>query len=107
MELGLALGRVGHEIAGQQCDRQLAGPVRHRIPLAAACFGGATVLGYYGLAWVYWLVRRASGRLADFGKLRYAVTAFLFMTMLSLPIKMALRLVLSVKYVWVTPWFNI
>jgi len=76
-------------------------------PLAASCFGGATVLGYYGLAWVYWLVRRASGRLADFGKLRYAVTAFLFMTMLSLPIKMALRLVLSVKYVWVTPWFNI
>jgi len=27
--------------------------------------------------------------------------------MISLPIKMLLRLTLTIKYVWVTPWFNI
>jgi len=27
--------------------------------------------------------------------------------MLSLPVKMILRLVFRVKYVWVTPWFTV
>lgn len=76
-------------------------------PVAASIFGGATVLVYYGLAWVYWRIKLSAGRTAAKGKVRYAVTAFLFMTMLALPVKMALRLAFSVKYVWVTPWFNI
>lgn len=76
-------------------------------PAIASLFGGATVLGYYGVAWVYWYVRRASRRIANLGKARYAIAAFLFMTMLALPIKMALRLAFSVKYIWVTQWFNI
>jgi hypothetical protein len=31
----------------------------------------------------------------------------LLVLMVSLPVKMALRLLLRIKYVWVTPWFNI
>jgi hypothetical protein len=28
-------------------------------------------------------------------------------TMLALPVKILLRLVFRIKYVWVTPWFNV
>ena len=28
-------------------------------------------------------------------------------TMLALPVKMILRLVFRIKYIWVTPWFNV
>jgi hypothetical protein len=27
--------------------------------------------------------------------------------MIALPLKMALRLALNIKYVWITPWFNV
>ena len=30
-----------------------------------------------------------------------------FILMLSLPVKILLRLLLRIKYVWVTPWFSI
>jgi len=78
-----------------------------RSPAAASIFGGATIIGYYGTAWIYWGLRRRSQEIVDLGKVRYAIAAFLFLTMLALPIKMALRLAFSVKYVWITPWFNI
>jgi hypothetical protein len=29
------------------------------------------------------------------------------LTMVALPIKMLLRLSLHIKYVWITPWFNV
>ncbi len=76
-------------------------------PLAASIFGGACVFAYYGLAVVYWFLKRRTRRFVNLGKVRYAITAFLLMTMIALPIKMILRLVFSVNYVWVTPWFNI
>ena len=41
------------------------------------------------------------------GTVRFAITAFLFVTMLSLPLKMFLRLAFNVKYILVTPWINI
>lgn len=41
------------------------------------------------------------------GFVRFAVTAGLVAIMMSLPIKMVLRWTLNVKYIWVTPWFNI
>ena len=28
-------------------------------------------------------------------------------TMLALPIKIAIRLLFHIKYVWITPWFNV
>ena len=38
---------------------------------------------------------------------RFGVKAFLFLTMMLLPLKMILRLAFNIKYVWVTPWFNL
>jgi hypothetical protein len=36
------------------------------------------------------------------------VTMYTFLIlMLSLPIKIVLRLVFTIKYIWVTPWFSI
>jgi hypothetical protein len=39
--------------------------------------------------------------------LQIVTTELLLVLMLSLPVKMILRLVFRVKYVWVTPWFSI
>ncbi|MBZ5515307.1 MAG: cytochrome C [Acidobacteriia bacterium] len=39
--------------------------------------------------------------------LQYATMQFFLIVMLALPIKILLRLVFRIKYVWVTPWFNI
>lgn len=41
------------------------------------------------------------------GMLRFQITAMLFAAMCALPVKMILRWTLNVKYLWVTPWFNI
>ena len=41
------------------------------------------------------------------GPVRFAITAFLFVTMVALPVKMFLRLAFNVKYIMVTPWLNI
>lgn len=45
--------------------------------------------------------------LKAFGMIRYLVTAFLFITMMAIPIKMVLWLVFHIKYIWITPWFNV
>jgi hypothetical protein len=42
--------------------------------------------------------------LEQLGMTRYLITAFLFITMMSIPIKMVLRLVFLIKYVWII-WF--
>jgi hypothetical protein len=39
--------------------------------------------------------------------LQYLTLQFLLVTMLALPVKIFLRLLFRIKYVWVTPWFNI
>jgi len=41
------------------------------------------------------------------GFARYFIVSQLFLIMMALPIKMVLRLGFNIKYVWVTPWFNI
>ncbi len=50
---------------------------------------------------------RTNPVLQELGPLRYAIVAFLFLTMMGLPIKMFLRIAFNIKYIWVTPWFNI
>jgi hypothetical protein len=56
----------------------------------------------------YYLWKRpTSPTLQTLGPVRYGIVAFLFVTMMSLPLKMFLRLAFNIKYVWVTPWFNI
>ena len=73
--------------------------------------GAVVVLGYFvvGLAGFYLWVLRVKGKefLERWGLVRFLITAFLFVTMLSLPAKMFLRLAFNVKYILVTPWFNI
>jgi hypothetical protein len=48
-----------------------------------------------------------SPTLQALGPVRYAIVAQLFLIMMSLPLKMFLRIAFNIKYVWVTPWFNI
>ena len=73
----------------------------------AALFGGAVVLGYYSLGILYYFLKQKSETIQKLGVLRYGIVAFLFLTMAGLLIKIFLRLAFNIKYVWVTPWFNI
>ncbi|MEK6570777.1 MAG: cytochrome C [Bacteroidota bacterium] len=72
-------------------------------------FGGAVVCGYYflGVLFYFYLRKKEPEFVKKFGKLRYTIVASLFLTMMALPIKMILRIAFNIKYVWVTPWFNI
>ncbi|MBI4546974.1 MAG: cytochrome C [Ignavibacteriae bacterium] len=74
----------------------------------AFILGGVFVIGYYALMPLYWLLKRnKSDFLKRLGPIRYNTVAFLFLTMMALPIKMILRIGFNIKYIWVTPWFNI
>ena len=77
---------------------------------SAVC-GVLVVGGYFAvsLAGFYILVLRVKGKdfLERWGMVRFLIVALLFVTMLSLPAKMFLRLAFNVKYILVTPWFNI
>jgi hypothetical protein len=74
---------------------------------AAFVLGGLVLSLWYGQAIVFWFWRRRAGGLQQIDGWRYAVVSVLFLSMLAVPIKIALRLALDLKYVWVTPWFNI
>ncbi len=74
---------------------------------AAFIFGAIVVLGYYSTILIYWFLKRRTDLMNKLGGLRYSILAFLFMTMMALPIKMILRIGFNIKYIWVTPWFNI
>jgi len=74
---------------------------------------GATVIGLYYLVAGYAVHRLIT--LNDFTRkiysrmslLQYLTIQFFAVTMIGLPVKMILRLGLRIKYVWVTPWFNV
>ena len=72
--------------------------------------GGLTVVCYFyfGLMIPHRIMKsRKSVVLEKLGFIKYSIVAFLFLSMMALPIKVFLRLVFHVKYIWVTPWFNI
>ncbi len=72
--------------------------------------GGAVVIGYYfiGITIPYRFMKaRKSVALEKLGFIRYFMVSFLFLSMMALPIKVFLRFVFHIKYLWVTPWFNI
>lgn len=72
--------------------------------------GGTVVIGYFfmGITIPYRLMKtKESVALEKLGIIKYSIVAFLFLSMIALPIKVFLRLVFHVKYIWVTPWFNI
>ena len=73
----------------------------------AMLIGSVTILAWYAIAVLYYLKNRNADFMKKMGLLRYSVTAFLFMTMMAVPIKIILRLTLNVKYILVTPFFNV
>ncbi|HTK82047.1 MAG TPA: cytochrome C [Bacteroidota bacterium] len=69
---------------------------------------GVSIIGiYYALIGVYWAWKKNSEMVKKLGFTKYCITAFLFLTMMALPIKMILRIGFNIKYILVTPWFNI
>jgi hypothetical protein len=57
---------------------------------------------------VYSLFRRYMPK--DYGRmslLQFAITQAFLLIMVALPLKMMLRLLWHIKYVWITPWFNV
>ena len=82
--------------------------IDNSLNMVAVTIGGIIVLGYLvGLPVWYWFKNKHKDFFKELGPVRYGVTAFLFVSMMSLPIKMMLRWFLNVKYVWVTAWFNV
>ncbi len=73
----------------------------------AMLIGTLTILLWYSFGVVFYLWKGKSEVIRKLGPLRYSITTFLFLTMAALPVKMILRLTLNVKYILVTPWFNI
>ncbi len=78
--------------------------------LAKGIFGAIVVGGYYviGGLIVNGLFRRIQPK--DWRRmslLQYSIMMFFMLTMIGLPIKMLLRLTMHIKYVWITPWFNV
>ena len=77
-----------------------------RTYLNASIFGGAVVLGYFGLGTaVYFFMERKA--IKNVGFLRMFLKINLFLIMMGIVIKITLRLAFNIKYIWVTPWFNI
>jgi Cytochrome b(C-terminal)/b6/petD len=77
---------------------------------AKVVFGAVVVGGYFvaGGALVHHLFKRF--HLKDYQRmsfLQYNTLMMLLLLMISLPIKMGIRLLFHIKYVWVTPWFNV
>jgi hypothetical protein len=70
-------------------------------------FAGAVLLGLYYIGGMMLPVILAKGLLKRFGSMRYLITAFLLLTMFLVPIKILLRLVFGIKYILITPFFNI
>ena len=73
----------------------------------AMLIGSFIVLGWYSLGVAYYIWKRGTPVIRKLGGLRYSIVAFLFLTMMALPIKVILRIALNIKYILVTPWFNI
>lgn len=79
----------------------------------AFIFGAVCVLGYFSIGPIYWIRKRKTELMVKLGLLRYGIVSFLLLTMGGVVIKIILRHgptifgLNPIKYVWVTPWFNI
>ena len=69
--------------------------------------GGATVGGFFSVIPLFWKMFENKPAMRQLGFVRYLVVSGFFMTMMLMPFKMMLRWTLNVKYLWITPWFNI
>ncbi|MFQ5450135.1 MAG: cytochrome C [Nitrospinaceae bacterium] len=72
----------------------------------AMLFGGVVIIGYFavGTAVYFFMERKA---IKNVGFLRMFLKVQLLLIMFGIVIKIVLRLGFNIKYIWVTPWFNI
>ena len=68
--------------------------------------GGILVFGWYSLGIPFYLAFRKRPFLQKLGWWRYGLVAFFLLAMFAIPIKILLRHIFNIKYIWVTPWFN-
>lgn len=78
--------------------------------LGKGIFGALVVGGYFAVGGlvVTLLFRRFMAK--DFKRmsiLQYSLMLMFLLMMVALPLKMIIRLSMHIKYVWITPWFNI
>lgn len=100
-------------IDGSWLARVLPGSWKGSAPLIARGIFGIFPLGLY-VVFASYLIHRIC-RLTDFSRkiykrmtlLQIVTVQILLVLMLSLPVKILLRLLFRIKYVWVTPWFSI
>ncbi len=68
--------------------------------------GGVVICGYFAIGTgVYFFLERKAIKYVGF--LRMFIKIQLYLIMIGIVIKIVLRLGFNIKYVWVTPWFNI
>ena len=75
-------------------------------PMAMA-IGSTTIILWYGVGVVCYIWKRNTEVVKKLGPLRYIIVAGLFLTMMAMPVKIILRIALNIKYILVTPWFNV
>jgi hypothetical protein len=68
---------------------------------------GAFFLGAFYIGGAFLPIVMCRGLLQRLGTIRYLIIAFLALSMFFIPVKIALRLLFNVKYVLITPFFNI
>ena len=88
----------------------------------SAAFGFSVIVAYFVVGYLlfYWWVRSRPANdpwssfpgggkelLEQWGMVRFGITGMLFLAMIGVFIKMALRHALNIKYIMVTPWINI
>ena len=77
---------------------------------AGSVIGGLVTLGYFAVGIIIPFIysqKRGGKFLKELGPIRYLIVVGLLLVMIGLPIKIFLRLIFHIKYIWVTPWFNI
>ena len=89
----------------------LFGALERRSAAAGAVAGGLALSAYFllpPLVFRSWLRRRRPELLERLGRWRYALVSFLLLCMTFLPVKMLLRWLFHIKYIWVLPGvFNV
>lgn len=94
----------------QIVNRYLPQSLQMTSMLAIGIFGAIVVGAYFVIGGLLFHVLFKRTNPLDYKRLsflQYNTLMMLALLMMSLPVKMVARLLFNVKYVWVTPWFNV